>query len=54
MSLIVITTPKVVEPPELNAVTVYDAVSDTAEGVPEILPVEVLKDKPAGKAGETL
>ena len=54
MSFTVITTPKVVEPPELNAVTVYDVSGDTAEGVPEIAPEAVLKDNPAGKAGEIL
>tara|TARA_B100000035_G_scaffold277267_1_gene255442 strand:- start:89 stop:319 length:231 start_codon:yes stop_codon:yes gene_type:complete len=40
-------------PPELLAVTVYVAVEVIAVGVPEIAPVEVSNDKPAGNAGET-
>ena len=40
-------------PPELLAVTVYVAVEVIAVGVPEIVPVEVSSDKPAGNAGET-
>ena len=39
-------------PPVLLAVTVYDVEVDTAVGVPEISPVEVEKERPAGTAGE--
>jgi len=39
-------------PPVLLAVTVYDVEEDTAVGVPEISPVEVEKERPAGTAGE--
>ena len=39
-------------PPVLLAVTVYDVEDDTAVGVPEISPVEVEKDRPAGTDGE--
>ena len=49
----VITTPKVVAPPEFVAVTVYVAELVIAVGVPEITPVEVLKLKPDGKLGDT-
>ena len=38
-------------PPVLVAVTVYVAEDDTAVGVPEIAPVDVEKDKPAGSVG---
>ena len=54
ISFTVITTSKVVEPPELVAVTVYDAVLEITVGVPEILPVEVLKASPVGKLGVIL
>ena len=40
-------------PPVLVAVTVYDADAVTAVGVPEIVPVEESKDRPAGSVGET-
>jgi hypothetical protein len=40
-------------PPELLAVTVYVAVALIAVGVPEIVPVDVSSDKPAGNAGDT-
>lgn len=39
-------------PPLFVAVTVYDAEADVAVGVPEIAPVDVEKDKPAGSDGE--
>ena len=38
-------------PVTLVAVTVYVAVAVTVVGVPEITPVPVLNDKPAGKPG---
>jgi hypothetical protein len=50
----VIDTPTVVEPPEFVAVTVYVAVAVTAVGVPEIIPVRTLSERPAGNAGLTL
>ena len=40
-------------PPVLVAVIVYDAEEVIAVGVPEIAPVEVSKDKPAGSDGDT-
>ena len=40
-------------PPVLVAVTVYVADDVTAVGVPEIVPVEESKDRPAGSVGET-
>ena len=40
-------------PPVLVAVTVYVADDVTAVGVPEIVPVDVSKDRPAGSDGET-
>ena len=39
-------------PPVLLAVTVYDVEEEIAVGVPEISPVEVEKERPAGTAGE--
>ena len=45
--------PTVVLPPVLVAVTVYVAVAATAVGVPLMTPVEVLRLRPAGSAGET-
>ena len=39
-------------PPVLLAVTVYDVEDETAVGVPEISPVEVEKERPAGRVGE--
>jgi hypothetical protein len=41
------------EPPALDAVTVYDASGARAVGVPEIMPVELLRFNPAGSAGLT-
>ena len=38
-------------PPALVAVMVYVVADDVALGVPEIAPVPVLNDKPAGNAG---
>ena len=38
-------------PPALLAVIVYVAADEVAVGVPEITPVLVLNDKPAGNAG---
>jgi len=40
-------------PPELVAVTVKLAAAVTAVGVPEMMPVVVLRARPAGKAGAT-
>ena len=51
-SVTVIVTVAVALPPELLAVTVYVAVEVIAVGVPEIVPVDVSNDKPAGNAGE--
>ena len=38
-------------PPALVAVTVYVVMVDNAVGVPEIVPVVVSKDRPAGNDG---
>ena len=46
-------TSAVVLPPVLLAVTVYVAEEVTAEGVPEMAPVEESSDSPAGSDGET-
>ena len=54
MSFTVITISKVVEPPELVAVTVYVVCVRIAVGVPEILPVEELKKSPVGNEGVML
>ena len=51
-SVTVIVTVAVALPPVLLAVTVYVAVELIAVGVPEIVPVDVSNDKPAGNAGE--
>ena len=51
ISFTVITTSKVVDPPELVAVTVYEAVFEITVGVPEISPVIVLNESPEGKLG---
>ena len=40
-------------PPVLLAVTVYVAEEVTAEGVPEMAPVEESMERPAGRVGET-
>ena len=40
-------------PPVLVAVMVYVAVEVIAVGVPEMTPVEVSKERPAGSVGET-
>ena len=40
-------------PPVLVAVIVYEALEVTAVGVPLIAPVDVSRDKPAGRDGET-
>ena len=40
-------------PPVLVAVIVYDALEVTAVGIPEIAPVEVSRDNPAGSDGDT-
>ena len=50
-SLTWIVTVVVSLPPALDAVTVYVVEADTAVGVPPIAPVEVEKDKPAGRDG---
>ena len=52
-SLTSIVTVAVSLPPVLDAVIVYVADDVTAVGVPLISPVEVSKDKPAGRDGET-
>jgi hypothetical protein len=43
----------VVLPPELLAVTVWLAVGARTVGIPEMMPVEVLKVRPVGNAGIT-
>jgi hypothetical protein len=43
----------VASPPVLVAVTVYVVEEVTADGVPDISPVEVEKARPAGSDGET-
>jgi hypothetical protein len=43
----------IVEPPALVAVTVYEAATATAVGVPEMTPVVALIDRPVGSAGVT-
>ena len=48
-SFTVIVIVVLVLPAALVAVTVYVVVPDVAVGVPEIAPVEVLNDKPAGR-----
>jgi hypothetical protein len=53
-SLTVIERDAVVLPPLFVAVTVYEADAVTAVGVPEIVPVDVESESPAGNAGETL
>ena len=52
-SLTVMSTVVVALPPVLVAVTVYVAVEVIAVGVPEMTPVEVSSDKPAGSVGDT-
>jgi len=39
-------------PPVLVAVTVYEVEDEVAVGVPEIAPVDVEKERPAGSVGE--
>jgi len=39
-------------PPVLVAVTVYEVEDEVDVGVPEIAPVEVEKERPAGSVGE--
>ena len=46
-------TSAVVLPPVLVAVTVYVAEEVTAEGVPEMAPVEESSESPVGSEGET-
>ena len=48
-----ISTVVVALPPVLVAVMVYVAVEVIAVGVPEITPVDVSKERPAGSVGET-
>jgi hypothetical protein len=43
----------VVLPVEFVAVIVYVVAGETADGVPEMTSVDVLRLKPAGRAGET-
>jgi hypothetical protein len=45
--------PAVALPPELLAVTTYALACVTVVGVPEKTPVEVLRLRPGGSAGET-
>ena len=52
-SFTVIETPKVVEPPVFVAVTVYVAIDVIAVGIPEITPVVVFNERPAGSEGLT-
>ena len=49
----VMSTVVVALPPVLVAVMVYVAVEVIAVGVPEITPVDVSKERPAGSVGET-
>jgi hypothetical protein len=51
-SLTRIVTVVVALPPLLEAVTVYVVAEETADGVPEISPLEVSRDRPAGSVGE--
>jgi hypothetical protein len=51
--LTVMLRPVVALPPELKAVTTYAVAGVTAVGVPEMTPVEVLRLRPAGSAGDT-
>ena len=53
MSLTTMVILAVSVPPVLVAVIVYDALEVTAVGVPLIAPVDVSRDKPAGRDGET-
>ena len=53
MSLTTMVTVVVSLPPVLLPVTVYDAEEVTAEGVPEMAPVEESMERPAGREGET-
>lgn len=39
-------------PPVLVAVTVYEVEDEVAVGVPEIAPVDIEKERPAGSVGE--
>ena len=52
-SLTTMVTVAVSVPPVLVAVIVYDEEEVIAVGVPEIAPVEVSRDKPAGSDGDT-
>ena len=54
ISVMAITTSKLVLPPGFVAVTVYGAEGVITVGVPEIIPVVVFNVNPAGNAGETL
>ena len=53
MLFTVIPIVNVVDPPEFVAVTTYEAEAETVVGVPEITPVVVFNESPAGSAGET-
>ena len=53
ISLTTMLTVAVSVPPVLVAVIVYDAEEVIAVGVPEIVPVEVSRDNPAGSVGDT-
>jgi hypothetical protein len=52
-SLTVITTSNETLPPELVAVTVYEAIAETSVGIPEMTPVAASIDNPVGSEGET-
>ena len=52
MSLTTMVTVAVSLPPVLLPVTVYDAEEVTAEGVPEMAPVEESMERPAGREGK--
>jgi hypothetical protein len=49
----VIVRTAVVLPAEFVAVTVYVEVGETTVGFPEMTPIEVLRLRPPGSAGET-
>ena len=53
ISLTTMVTSAVVLPPVLLAVMVYVAELVTADGVPEMAPVEESRERPAGSEGET-
>ena len=54
LSFTVTVKANVLEPAALMAVTVYWLAADVLDGVPEMMPVVVLSDRPAGNVGDTL